>query len=156
MSSPFTPKRKIEMEYLTWKEFDHFVQYIVEVWLPKPTELIGIAKGGLPIAVALANHWEIPLNTFRPEFLGTDWILNTKGMVLVDDIVDSGRTVRIARECLREDLPVISWITKINIPQHRYYRRVDPDVWVVFPWEDRNKAKEAKERYERQRTEETI
>ena len=123
----------MNLRYYTWEDFDDAVRRT-----PKPIAdaLCPIPRGGLVYAVALSHKFGIPI-VERP----------TKKSVLVDDIADSGRTYLNAR---------IKWG---NTPIHVLLRRetlnpvginaVDTfnEDWIVFPWENKEKALEDYEQY---------
>ena len=59
-----------------------------------------------------------------------------EGMLVVDDLVDSGRTGKIIRQLL----PKAYFVTMYAKPQGAavvddYVVGVDQDVWILFPWE---------------------
>lgn len=123
----------MKLRYYTWEEFDDAVRRT-----PKPIadSLCPIPRGGLVYAVALSHKFGLPI-VERP----------TKKSVLVDDIADSGRTYLEAR---------VKWS---NLPLYVLFRRETLDSkgintvdtfnedWIVFPWENKEKALEDYEQY---------
>ena len=123
----------MNLRYYTWADFDDAVRRT-----PKPVadSLCPIPRGGLAYALALSHKFGLPI-VERP----------TKKSVLVDDIADSGRTH-------------LNWKIKHgNTPLHVLLRRetlspiginaIDTfsEDWIVFPWENKDKALEDYEQY---------
>jgi adenine/guanine phosphoribosyltransferase-like PRPP-binding protein len=91
-------KRKVRK--LTWAEYGQYIDRLLVLleeiqkerlcsemeW----TEVVGVPRGGLPIAVAASHRLEIPLlaDCYPIETVGM-WREN---LLFVDDIVDSGET----------------------------------------------------------------
>ncbi|NCC41130.1 MAG: phosphoribosyltransferase [Gammaproteobacteria bacterium] len=114
---------------LTWTDFDHAVEQIAAAWSAADLCAVhGIARGGLPLAVAVSHRLGVPLvDAPAPDVL------------TLDDIHDTGQTLRRLRaEC--PDLgPVHVWVTRQTDPADYGYDAVLTDVgpaWIVFPWED--------------------
>ena len=123
----------MNLRYYTWEEFDDAVSRSQR---PVCDGLYPIPRGGLVYAVALSHKFSIPILT-RP----------TRKSVYVDDIADSGRTYLDHK------------IRHGNAPIHVLLRReslnpigiqaVDTfsEDWIVFPWENKEKALEDYEQY---------
>jgi len=123
----------MNLRYYTWEEFDDAVRRT-----PKPIAdaLCPIPRGGLAYALALSHKFGLPI-VERP----------TNKSVLVDDIADTGRTHLQYK---------IKWR---SVPVHVLLRRetlspiginaVDTftEDWIVFPWENKDKALEDYEQY---------
>jgi len=103
----------------------------------------GIPSGGLPLAVHLTKHLNLEL------ILDLNSIKYEKGKILIcDDISDTGQTISklfsdnkyCGFEFLKERSLVATLCTKEDsIQQPDFYCFVvDPQIWVVFPWEDYN------------------
>ena len=120
----------MRIKKFTWKDFDDAVRKLTfRIKAVKgATGIYGEPRGGLCLAVALSHHTGLPL-VKKPG----------PGVVWVDDIADKGHTLMradcdgsIARfvwmEKKHNPIPVASVITVPN------------KCWVVFPWEDPDKA----------------
>ena len=84
----------------------------------------GIPRGGLPLAVHLAHHLDIP-------FLSDP----KKGCLIVDDISDSGKTLQAFTQKYDVDI-VTMYYKKESVVEPDYYDSIiDSDSWIVFPWE---------------------
>lgn len=123
----------MNLRYYTWEEFDEAVRRTAR---PVCDGLFPIPRGGLVYAVALSHKFGLPILS-QP----------TKKSVFVDDIADSGRTHLDYR------------IRFGNAPVHVLLRReslspigintIDTfsEDWIVFPWENKDKALEDYEQY---------
>ena len=59
-----------------------------------------------------------------------------EGWLLIDDLVDTGKTARIVREMLPKALFVTVYAKPEGRPLvDRFHTEVPQDTWVVFPWE---------------------
>ncbi len=115
--------------------------------------VIGIAKGGLPISVYLANSLGAQWDSIRIKSYTADGIrgklellydlhtdIKDKTVMLVDDIVDEGKTMEFAIRYLNERYhPKKIITTSLILKPHSEFR---PDnytqeisEWIVFPWE---------------------
>ena len=113
--------------------------------------IVAVARGGLVPAQIVARELEIRLiDTIcissyddqlqrAPEILkgirgtGEDWLI-------VDDLVDTGRTGRVVREML----PRAHFATVYAKPAGRsvvdtYVTEVSQDTWILFPWDQEPK-----------------
>ena len=124
----------MKIRHYSWNEFDEAVARIER---PICDSLCPIPRGGLVLAVALSHKFGIPL-VERPR----------KMSVFVDDIADTGRTL-------------LDWKIKYgNAPAVVLIRRaacspigiaaaevIEGDEWIVFPWENKEKAQEDYDAY---------
>jgi hypoxanthine phosphoribosyltransferase len=120
----------------------------------KPNVIVGVTRGGLIPTRVLSDLLEIPnLATVGVEFyvgvaetrdapvltqpVSAD--VEGKKTLLVDDVADTGKSLRLAREHLRQQ-----GATEIRVATVYYkpFSMVKPDYyeketrrWVVFPWE---------------------
>ena len=109
--------------------------------------IVAVARGGLVPAQIVARELEIRLidticiasydeqRPRDPEILkgveGTG-----EGWLIVDDLVDTGRTGRIVREMLQQ----AHFATDYDKPAGRsvvytYITEVSQDTWILFPWD---------------------
>jgi hypoxanthine phosphoribosyltransferase len=111
---------------LTWAQFDLAVAWIAHEALDYGvTGVVGPARGGLPLAVALSHRLRVPLLA-EP----------VSGALWVDDIVDTGLTLRAVRkQC--SSLVTASWYVRHNARSRPdiHVHRTQGEEWLVFPWE---------------------
>lgn len=123
----------MKMRYITWEEFDEAVSQ-----MPKPIcdSFYPIPRGGLVLAVALSHKWGKPI-VDRP----------TKLSIIVDDIADSGKTLNEVR--LRYPYPAYVLVKRntCKLNAITYAIGMDDEDWIVFPWENKEKAQEDYEHY---------
>ena len=70
-----------------------------------------------------------------------------EGSVIVDDIYDSGRTIRGLWEKFPGSL-VVCWLHRLSLEtafaqlssNYKGSTLVGPQIWAIFPWEDPDKA----------------
>ena len=128
---------------IDWQTFDFAVTDIVGEYEDKGiTQIVGLSRGGLPLAVALSNKLGIPMvpivwqtrDGAVKDIEGLNKLENIETTLFVDDICDSGLTI----EQIRRTYPDSIWCTLINkTPGFVDYSplEVDGDEWIVFPWE---------------------
>jgi len=146
--------------HMTWNEFEsditEFVEYMKKIKFDKDSVILGLKRGGLPSAVYLSNKLDIPIslvsfqtrdnNDVEPKFLEPEIIKNTKNVIIVDDIYDSGLTVDTLIDELgtqfNKPFKNIAGLFHYGTPKLqdsklKYYRRIssNKNKWVVFPWE---------------------
>jgi hypoxanthine phosphoribosyltransferase len=120
----------------------------------KPDIIVGVTRGGWVPARVLSDLLEIHvLVTVRVEFyLGVAETLNEpvmtqgvsavvagKKVLVVDDVADTGKSLRLVREHIRQqgaaELRIATVYRKpFSIIAHDYYEK-ETRRWVVFPWE---------------------
>lgn len=95
----------------------------------------GVPRGGLMLAVALSHRLGLPL-LLEPQ----------DGMIWVDDIIDSGKTVK---EMAHKPAAIGCWVNRNNaqLADVSAYVLFDDD-WIVFPWEQEYNALYDLEAYE--------
>lgn len=111
-------------------------------------KIICVTRGGLFPAAVLARELEIRwIDTicvvgYDEESRGSHASLlkvpetDGEGVLVVDDLVDSGRTGRIIRELM----PKAHFVTMYAKPKGQevvddFVVSVDQDTWILFPWE---------------------
>lgn len=118
------------------------------------TYIVGITRGGLIPAVTLSHRLGVPMLTYnatsykdkKQQVLNTiqgrdllDIITHDDKILVVDDICDTGITIRYMRELLSGyDITVASIIIKPDSKKFiDYYGAVviNDNVWIKFPWE---------------------
>jgi hypoxanthine phosphoribosyltransferase len=120
----------------------------------KPDVIVGLTRGGWIPARVLSDLLEIPdLAVVRVEFYlgvaenrsepvltqGVSAVVEGKKVLLVDDVADTGKSLQLAREHIRQ-----KGATEVRIATvyRKPFSAVTPDYfeketrrWVVFPWE---------------------
>ena len=123
----------MKMKYISWEEFDVAVNE-----MPRPIcdSFYPIPRGGFVLAVALSHKWGKPI-VDRP----------TKLSILVDDIADSGKTLRNLR--LKYPYPAYVLIKRdtCNLGAITSAITMKDEDWIVFPWENKEKAQEDYDNY---------
>jgi len=120
----------------------------------RPDAIVGIARGGLPLAGALGYALDVKtLGSLNVEFYtGVGSTLETpvvlpptldreslagKSILLVDDVADSGRTLHLVVELLRagggEVRTVCLYSKPGSVETPDYVWRTTPH-WILFPW----------------------
>lgn len=95
----------------------------------------GLPRGGLPIAVHVSHHLDIPLvisiNQFIQEY-------KNGHLLVVDDIIDTGKTYERFLEITTINSVEFTFASLFYKPRSSY----TPDIyikettsWIVFPWE---------------------
>jgi len=128
------------MRHLRWQEFDRAVERLARIGGGRPNSGIhGIPRGGLVLAVALSHRLELPLLS-EPQ----------PGCLVVDDVFETGRTLAPYRDL--EEATLLVWISKAE-PLWWQAVEVDPSPdWIVFPWENAERAAADERRYRRERS----
>jgi uncharacterized protein len=116
--------------------------------------IIGVARGGLPLAVALSNELKIPGERFISlstrsydgmtqrenvdvEKLNLDY-LKDELVLLVDDLLDTGKTVRSIINQYRFLLPHVAVLFEKNeshVGADYCVEKISSDVWLHFWYE---------------------
>ncbi len=120
--------------------------------------IIPVLRGGMPLALLLGYNFEnvntacihvrssdknIPNSSFsNPNLVGitNNNFITGKNILLVDDVIDSGKTIDLCLNILKKYKPRSITIatlynfnkTKTNIISGQ---KMDKHFWIVFPWE---------------------
>lgn len=130
-----------------------------------PGAIVGVTRGGLTPAVMMSHYFNCPLFTLdyslrdRDDAVlndaATDHVVekisevinNTKHVIIVDDINDSGETLQGIKNMFHDELFSASYIVYATLLE-KTISRFDCDFygellmddacddWIVFPWED--------------------
>ena len=133
---------------ISWNDFEYGAQTITNFYTGTgKTVIVGLSRGGLPLAVKLSNVMGIPMiplvwqtrdgktkdvNTLKQ--IGCNY--NMYEVLFVDDICDSGLTIKQ----IKAILPEAVFTTLINkLPESdlvEFSPMVETsDIWITFPWE---------------------
>lgn len=146
---------KISKHIYTFNEYEQDIKTITEMIQKynKETHIIAPYRGGLPLGVALSNRTESPLSILdyqrydgdsdKVSLIKNANIASNQTLVLVDDLVDEGITIKKCIEFLHENFPnnPIQIITifgrkDIDFAAPNLYVREKTDGWIQFePWE---------------------
>jgi hypoxanthine phosphoribosyltransferase len=123
----------------------------------RPDSILAVSRGGLPVAVHLANHLDI--DDFRviavsrntsggrfsekhaPRLEWVSWCdtLTGRSVLVVDDVVGEGATlefvVKLARGCGAARVDTAALVRMAHASGSLDYVGAVLDDWVVFPWE---------------------
>ena len=150
-------KKHLEFEVVSW---DYAYQLLIELAEKvrrsnyKPDLIVGISRGGWPPARVISDLLENPnIANIKAEFyldLGrtseepviTQMIsapINGKKVLLVDDVADTGKTLKLVHDKLIEDGAEDVKVATLYYKPWSVFRpdfyMVETSVWVVFPWE---------------------
>ena len=128
------------MRVLSWLEFDLAVQSLVEQLSSASfTGVYGVPRGGLCLAVALSHALERPfLAEPQPDAL------------IVDDIYETGQTLQALRLKFPRALFVV-WVSKSPLVWWRAAVVVNTADWMLFPWENADRAMADEQAYRQSR-----
>lgn len=127
----------------------HDLAFQTETW--KPDIIVGIQRGGLVPALHLSHELEKPLETIlwqtrdnnKQEHNNAliEEIVNGSRVLFVDDINDSGRTIRELKEayCIGDD-PQVKFATLVQktttgLTSDFSSLIIGNEKWIVYPWE---------------------
>ena len=130
---------------LTWNDFDLYADMIAQYFQGDIKTIVGITRGGLPLAVTLSNRMGIPMKTLhwqtRDGFTRSQTQLeeiklnyNMETTLFVDDICDSDKTIQE----IKEIAPKSRWATLMTKqPDLVEYspEYTESEAWIIFPWE---------------------
>ena len=134
------------LDDMDWDQFDHYVDMLHGQMTNTPyvpTCIVGLARGGLPLAVCLSHKFGVPMIpvTFQTrDGDKSEWIKVPQDGLVVDDINDSGETLD---SFMAGQHKSVRTAVLINKPSSRYNvdyaaytaQSSDDDVWYQFPWE---------------------
>ncbi|WP_221585796.1 phosphoribosyltransferase [Microbacterium sp. G2-8] len=147
----------IERETLTWVGFGDACRDLARAIVAsgfEPEVVVAIARGGLLPAGAIAyglgakNCGAINMEFYTgigtvldapevlPPELDMDYLAGRR-VLLVDDVADSGRTLKMAVELLDDkgaDVRSVTIYTKPSTIIHPDFAWKDTDRWIDFPW----------------------
>lgn len=141
---------------ISWDELHTLTRELAKQLLADGREyrgIVGIARGGLVPAALLAREMGIRLidtlciASYDHQSQGQANILkgmpgeDGDGWLLVDDLVDTGSTARIARELLPKARLVAVYAKPQGKPlADAYVKEVAQDLWLHFPWDTDGEA----------------
>ena len=138
--------------YYPYREFREDLKLLTEKIDREFDTIIGIARGGLSIALMLGEYYDIrsvySINTIgykdtqkldSVEVFNIPNLANSKRVLIVDDIVDSGDTLIEVIKILNQKYPQIEIITasifyKTTAKIAPNYYAQKTDEWIEFFW----------------------
>ncbi len=143
----------VETHIVTWAEVHRDTRILCRRLLPKGPwhGIVALTRGGLVPAAIVAREMSIHtvdtlcITTYDEQVKGRLKILKKpdaamaeggKGWLLIDDLVDTGTTLKAAREILPNAhfATVYAKPKAINLVD-TYVHDIEQDVWVFFPWD---------------------
>jgi len=142
------------MMYYDYERFKHDIPLLVKKCAPfRPDTIVAIARGGVTLGHALCMALDIRnLQTLRAESYddtrqreeltlhGSCDFSDSKRVLIVDDIVDSGKTLAALLPLLRERHPGIEFRSASLFAKHSAcmqpeYSLHEASDWIDFFWE---------------------
>ncbi len=134
--------------YLSWDELHRDTRTLARRLLDQPWRgIISIARGGLVPGAILARELNLRvvdtlcIASYDHDQQGGLNILKSvegdgEGYIMVDDLVDTGTTAKVARDLL----PKATFVTVYAKPAARelaqhFVREFDQNTWIHFPWD---------------------
>ena len=144
-----------DYKYVSWPEYGNLAEALAEKVRSCGRRfdlVIGIARGGMPVALVVADHLDVRVDFINVKSYvgigerGTPRILSTltqsvagKNLLVVDDLVDQGETMGFVREYLSAQGPAH---IEVAVLFKKPWSKIEPDYyvqvvdrWVVFPFE---------------------
>ena len=127
------------MLIVDWDEFNLCIKYINCLCKDKKfSGVYGFPRGGLCLAVALSHSLNIPLLN-EPK----------TGCLVVDDVYETGKTLSTVSGM--KDITAFVWFSKVIPKWWTAVKIVNPEEWIVFPWENCSLAEKDKSAYKSSR-----
>lgn len=130
---------------------DHINQNISGIQKP---HIISLYRGGIPLGIKLSHKIPAPLSIIdyqsyddftqntntesKPIFIKNAGITANDLLVIVDDICDTGNTLKLTEEYVKKIYPYNKIIvyTIVGSKKHPYYYSIEhDDKWIIFPHE---------------------
>ena len=109
--------------------------------------IVAVSRGGLMAAAVLARELELRLvdtvcvGSYRGRVQGSLQVIksasgNGRGMLVIDDLADTGATARLVREMLPEAFLVAIYVKPSGRDDvDMFVTEVPQDCWLLFPWD---------------------
>ena len=148
-------RKLVEFRYVSWPEYGNLAEALAEKVRSSGKSfdlVIGIARGGIPVAMVVSDHLGIKIDfinvkSYRriaerssPRILSTlTESIEGKNVLLVDDLVDHGVTMDMVKQYLGELRPKL---LESAVLFKKPWSKTEPDYylevvekWIVFPFE---------------------
>jgi hypoxanthine phosphoribosyltransferase len=113
-----------------------------------PDVIVGIERGGMPLAIYLSAYLNVPLErvtvSFYDGFIKQDTptvnfknfdINDYKRPLFVDDLVDSASTMKYIKKVFNGAAFATIYTTKGASDPDLYYYTKKAGEWIIFPWD---------------------
>jgi uncharacterized protein len=144
-----------KFRYISWSEYGNLADALgekVRATEKKYDLVVGIARGGLPVAMVVADHLDVKIDFVNvksysdvgkrspPRILTTlTEKIEGKNILLVDDLVDQGDTMAFLKKYLADMKPAV---LETAVMFKKPWSKTEPDYylenvseWIVFPFE---------------------
>ena len=132
--------------YISWNDVDEMVDDLYHKLKDENIDkVVGISRGGLIPGVMLSHRlnagfepleWQTRDGEFKDTRKANDFNKNLKGTIFVDDICDSGLTIKQIKELVPHSRwAVLHQKAEIEL-EYVATTLYNDDRWVVYPWED--------------------
>ena len=144
-----------KFRYISWSEYGNLAEALGEKVRAsgKKYDLdIGIARGGIPVAMVVSDHLDVKIDFVNvksyddvgkrspPRILSTlTQKIEGKKILLVDDLVDQGDTIAFLKKYLTDMKPAV---LETAVMFKKPWSQTEPDYylenvseWIVFPFE---------------------
>jgi hypoxanthine phosphoribosyltransferase len=131
----------------TWEEIEEICENLAQQIKSCPIEfkaIYPIARGGYIPAVILSHKLNIRM-------VGDIYNPYNEPILVVDDINDTGRSIRPFLQDKGYHVAVLYERTSSQEAAHFFGEIVSNKLWICFPWENKNKAKEDQQKYRESR-----
>ncbi len=140
-------------KFVTWPEVHQDTKELVRRLMDIGSwkGIVAVTRGGLVPATILAREMEIRfvdtlcIAAYDEQRMGSIEVIKTPdlayvekgdGWLLVDDLVDTGRTMKKAHELLPKSHVATVYAKPMGKPYvETFVHEVPQDVWVFFPWD---------------------
>lgn len=143
-------------QIISWEDFERDTRALADVLRKKGNwrALVAVARGGLVPASLIAQELKIrvietlSVASYEERERGMASVLkglsrtfaesypNGQGVLVVDDLVDTGLTARVVRELMPEAHHAVVYAKPDGLPlADTYYKQVPQNTWLIFPWE---------------------
>ena len=127
---------KAEKRKITWDHVNGAIASIIEqmdIMNYKPTKVCGVTRGGLVAGVMLSHYFGAAFEAISPDHV----LLNDKDVLIVDDIYDSGKTIKQLRKLNpRAQFAALYFNDHHADDEIEFYGfSYNGNQWLVYPWE---------------------
>ncbi len=146
----------MEREVISWNQLGLLILELVKKIRSssmKPDVVVGIARGGLPISMVIADRLRVPLDFINIKSYKAPGVKETlrvydvmfenvsgKTVLIVDDIADTGETLLFASNYMirnkgaKEAYLACLFMKPWSKVRPNFYVK-ETRSWIVFPWE---------------------
>ncbi len=137
--------------HISWNEFHRDARALAEKLKHRQWKgMLAITRGGLGPATVLSRELDIThvdticITSYDHQDQGELQLLKSisledggEGWLVVDDLVDTGKTIALVRELLPQSHVAAIYAKPAGEAMaDTFLTRVDQDCWVFFPWEE--------------------